>query len=320
MKPRILLTRRWPEEVEAHLRARYEVRIRDPDLPMSATELQQAMGEYDALCPTVTDALTMEVLETEPRRVRLIGNFGVGYQHIDVEACRALGIRVSNTPDILTDATANLAILLMLMVSRRAGEGERLLRGGRWQGWTPTQLRGHELAGRNLGLVGFGRIGRAVAAKAAQAFGLKIAYHARHRDDGEGFAGAHYVGDLDRLVAAADIVSIHCPGGATTRHLIDARRLALMKPGAILINTARGSVVDEAALAAALASGAIAGAGLDVYEQEPIVHPGLLALENVVLLPHLGSATAETRIAMGMRVANNLDAFFSGLELPDAVV
>ena len=260
------------------------------------------------------------MLSAGGRRVRFIGNYGVGYQHIDVDACRALGIRVSNTPDILTDATANLAIALMLMVSRRAGEGERLVRAGRWSGWTPTQLIGCELRGKTLGLLGFGRIGRAVAAKAMQAFGMTIAYHARGRYDGDGFADARYFEDLDRLVEAADMLSIHCPGGAATRHLIDKRRLGLMKPGAILINTARGSVVDEAALATALANGSIAGAGLDVYEDEPIVHPLLVGLENVVLLPHLGSATEETRIAMGMRVAMNLDAFFSGLEPPDAVV
>jgi lactate dehydrogenase-like 2-hydroxyacid dehydrogenase len=320
MSPRILLTRRWPDAVEAHLRARYDVRIRDPDLPMSADELKQAMGDFDALCPTVTDTLDEDVLSAEPRRVRFIGNYGVGYQHIDTEACRALGIRVSNTPDILTDSTANLAITLMLMVSRRAGEGERLLRAGRWSGWTPIQLRGRELRGRTLGLLGFGRIGRAVAAKASQAFGMTIAYHARGRYCGDGFADAFYVEDLDRLVETADVLSIHCPGGVATRHLIDKRRLGLMKPGAILINTARGSVVDEAALAAALANRSIAGAGLDVYEDEPIVHPQLMDLENVVLLPHLGSATEETRIAMGMRVAENLDAFFSGLEPPDVVV
>jgi lactate dehydrogenase-like 2-hydroxyacid dehydrogenase len=320
MIPRILLTRRWPDEVEAHLRDRYDVQVRDPDLPMSTEELTQAMADFDALCPTVTDALDKEVLSAKPRRVRFIGNYGVGYQHIDTDACRSLGIRVSNTPDILTDATANLAITLMLMASRRAGEGERLVRAGRWSGWTPTQLRGCELRGRILGLLGFGRIGQAVAAKAAQAFGMKIAYHARGRYDGDGFADAAYVEDLDRLAEAADVLSIHCPGGAATRHLIDRRRLGLMKPGAILINTARGSVVDEAALADALANGSIAGAGLDVYENEPIVHPRLTSLENVVLLPHLGSATEETRIAMGMRVALNLDAYFSGLEPPDAVV
>jgi lactate dehydrogenase-like 2-hydroxyacid dehydrogenase len=320
MRPRILLTRRWPDAVEAHLQARYDVRIRDPDLAMSADELRQAMGDFDALCPTVTDALDRNVLAAEPRRVRFIGNYGVGHQHIDTDTCRALGIRVANTPDILTDATANLAITLMLMVSRRAGEGERLVRAGRWSGWTPTQLRGRELRGRTLGLVGFGRIGQAVAAKAMQAFGMTIAYHARGRHGGDGFADALHFEDLDRLVAEADILSIHCPGGAATRHLIDRRRLGLMKPGAILINTARGSIVDEAGLAACLSSGSIAGAGLDVYEDEPIVHPQLTALENVVLLPHLGSATAETRIAMGMRVAMNLDAFFSGLEPPDAVV
>jgi len=316
-RPKILLTRRWPEEVEAHLGERYAVTLRDPDVPMSRAELQQAMRDHDALCPTVTDLIDADILDVEGRRVRFIGNYGVGFAHIDTAACRALGIRVSNTPDILTDATANVAITLMLMASRRAGEGERLLRGGQWDGWAPTQLIGSDLEGRLLGIIGFGRIGQAVAAKARAAFGMRIAFHARRQPDDVG--DADYFADLDALVAAADVLSIHVPGGAGTHHLLDHRRLTLMKPGAILINTARGTIVDEAALAEALRDGRIAAAGLDVYEREPMIEPGLVALENVVLLPHLGSATRDTRIAMGMRVARNLDAYFDGRVPPDHV-
>jgi lactate dehydrogenase-like 2-hydroxyacid dehydrogenase len=253
--------------------------------------------------------------------VRLIGNFGVGYNHIDMAAARQAGILVSNTPDVLTETTAELAILLLLMVTRRAGEGERELRAGRWSGWRPTHLMGRSLAGKRLGLVGFGRIAQATARKAHAAFGMQIAYHGRRRATPaiEQETGAEYFASLDALLAVSDVVSLHCPGGAETFHLIDAARLARMQPSAVLINTARGPVVDEAALVAALTAGRIAAAGLDVYEEEPRVHPGLLGLENVVLLPHLGSATEETRTAMGMRVAANLDAFFAGQPLRDPV-
>ncbi|HTU12464.1 MAG TPA: D-glycerate dehydrogenase [Allosphingosinicella sp.] len=318
-RPSILLTRRWPTEVEAHLAERYDVTRRDPDTPMTRDALKQAMRDHDALCPTVTDTIDAEIIGTEGRRARLIGNFGVGHAHIDLAACRAARIRVSNTPDILTDATANIAITLMLMASRRAGEGERLLRAGRWDGWAPTQLIGADLAGRMLGIIGFGRIGQATAAKAHHAFNMRIGFHARSAPEETPSLDARPFMALDELIAAADVLSIHCPGGPATHHLLDRRRLGLMKRGAILINTARGSIVDEAALADALRSGAIAAARLDVYEREPAIHPGLRALENVVLLPHLGSATRDTRIAMGMRVARNLDAFFGGESPPDAV-
>jgi len=320
-RPRILLTRRWTGAVEQHLGARYDVTLNPADVPLTSEQLRAAMCGYDALCPTVTDRIDATVLETPGRRVRLIGNFGVGYNHIDVAAAQRLGIRVSNTPDVLTDTTAELALLLLLMATRRAGEGERELRAGRWSGWRPTHLMGASLAGKRLGLIGFGRIAQATARKAHAAFGMRIAYHGRHRaaPEVESQTGAEFFASVDDLVASSDAVSLHCPGGAETFHLIDAARLARMKPTAVLINTARGPVVDEAALAAALAAGRIAAAGLDVYEQEPRVHPDLLALENVVLLPHLGSATVETRTAMGMRVAANLDAFFAGQPLRDPV-
>jgi lactate dehydrogenase-like 2-hydroxyacid dehydrogenase len=321
-KPRILLTRRWTDEVERYLAERFEVTLNDSDVPMSADALRSAMREHDALCPTVTDRIDDSVLSAEGRHVQLIGNFGVGYNHIDVEAAKRLGIRVSNTPDVLTDTTADLAMLLLLMTTRRAGEGERELRAGRWTGWRPTHLMGQSLSGKLLGLIGFGRIAQATARRAHHAFGMRIAYNGRRRASAavEQETAAEFIDSVDELVATCDVISLHCPGGASTFHLINAERLRLMKRSAVLINTARGPVVDEAALVAALAEGRIAAAGLDVYEDEPRVHPGLLALENAVLLPHLGSATLETRTAMGMRVAQNLEAHFAGMPLRDPVV
>jgi lactate dehydrogenase-like 2-hydroxyacid dehydrogenase len=320
-RPRILLTRRWTRAVEHHLAERYDVSLNDSDVPLTSEQLRLAMRSYDALCPTVTDRIDASVLDVAERRVQLIGNFGVGYNHIDIAAATRHGIRVSNTPDVLTDTTAELAILLLLMATRRAGEGERELRAGRWAGWRPTHMLGSSLAGKCLGLVGFGRIAQATARKAHAAFGMQIAYYGRRAAPPEIAAqtDARFYASLDALVADADVVSLHCPGGPETHHLIDAARLARMKSSAVLINTARGPVVDEAALVAALSQRIIAAAGLDVYEEEPRVHAGLLQLENVVLLPHLGSATMETRTAMGMRVAANLDAFFSGQPLRDPV-
>ena len=320
-RPRILLTRRWTDEVEQHLALRYDVTRNETDQPMTAAQLAAAMREHDALCPTVTDAITAEVIGSAGARVKVIGNFGVGFNHIDLEAARRAGIRVSNTPDVLTDTTADLAILLLLMATRRAGEGERELREGRWTGWRPTHLMGQSLSGKTLGLIGFGRIAQATARRAHAAFGMRIAYNSRRRvaADIEAQCGARLIESVDELLATCDVVSLHCPGGKETHHLIDARRLALMKRTAVLVNTARGPVVDETALVEALSRGQIAAAGLDVYEREPVVHPGLLPLQNVVLLPHLGSATLETRTAMGMRVAQNLDAFFDGQPLRDPV-
>ena len=321
-RPRILLTRRWTQEVEQYLAERYEVTLNHDDVPLSPVALRAAMHEYDAICPTVTDRIDDNVLSAPERRVQLIGNFGVGYNHIDIEAAKRLGIRVSNTPDVLTDATAELCILLLLMATRRAGEGERELRAGGWTGWRPTHMMGQSLHGKTLGLIGFGRIAQATARKAHHAFGMRIAYNGRRRasPEIENETGAEFIDSVDELVAICDVVSLHCPGGPATFHLINAQRLRRMKRQAILLNTARGSVVDEAALVAALAEKRIAAAGLDVYEDEPRVNPALLDLENVVLLPHLGSATVETRTAMGMRVAQNLEAHFAGRPLRDQVV
>jgi lactate dehydrogenase-like 2-hydroxyacid dehydrogenase len=312
-RPKILITRRWPQAVERHLAERYDVTLNEGDVPLAPDALRSALRTQDALCPTVSDRITADVLDGA--RAKLIANYGVGFSHIDIAACERQGIIVTNTPDVLTDATADLARTLMLMVARRAGEGERHLRAGAWTGWRPSHMLGTQLTGKTLGIIGFGRIGQAVARKAHRGFAMNISYHSRteEADQGEAEAGgARYCKDITQLLRESDFVSLHCPGGVATRHLIDEGMLARMKPTAFLINTARGEVVDEAALIAALQQGTIAGAALDVYEHEPRVPEALMKLENVVLLPHLGSATSETRVAMGMRVAHNLDAFFAG--------
>jgi lactate dehydrogenase-like 2-hydroxyacid dehydrogenase len=319
--PRILLTRRWPTAVERHLAERYEVTLNPDDTPLSAAALAEGLASHDVVCPTVTDRITAQILEAATGRRRLLANFGVGVSHIDLAACRRLGVIVSNTPDVLTESTADIAILLMLMVARRAGEGERQVRAGAWPGWAPTALLGSDVTGKTLGVIGFGRIGQTTARKAHRGFGMPILYHSRRRaaPEDEGVLGARYCATVEELLRESDFVSLHCPGGAGTRHLLDAERLALMKPGAFLINTARGEIVAEDALLEALRTDRIAGAGLDVYEHEPHVTAGLIGLANVVLLPHLGSASVETRVAMGMRVAENLECFLANLELPDRV-
>lgn len=315
---RVLVTRRWPEAVEAALSKSFEVTLNASDRPLTQTELAAAMGEYDVLCPTVSDRIDAGVLSGGDR-VKLIANYGVGFDHIDCEAAWARGIAVTNTPGVLTDATADLAMTLILMATRRTGEGERELRAGEWSGWRPTHGMGISLRGKTLGIVGFGRIGRAVAERAQRGFGMRIAYHSRRESDDLLGLEVQYFDDLHALLSASDIVSLHVPGGEATSALIDAKALAAMRPGAFLINTARGSVVDYAAMANALKSGHLAGAGLDVYPDEPTVPPALLGIENVVLLPHLGSATIEAREAMGMRAVANITAFAERRTLPDQV-
>ena len=319
-RPTLLVTRRLPLAVEAVLRERYAVTQREDDRPLSAAELAEGLRTHDAVLCTVTDPLGEEVVATEGRRARILANFGVGVNHIALDATRAAGIVVTNTPDVLTDDTADLAIALMLAVLRRMGEGERELRAGAWSGWRPTHLLGRRLSGKTLGIVGLGRIGRAVARRATLGFGMTVlAWSRSKKRPSEAGAPIERVHRLDHLLERSDVVSIHCPLVPTTRHLIGASQLARMKSTAVLINTARGAIVDEAALVDALEAGRIAGAGLDVYEGEPEVHQGLLGREDVVLLPHLGSATHETREAMGMRAVENLDAFFAGSEPPDRV-
>ncbi|MFT4089601.1 MAG: D-glycerate dehydrogenase [Asticcacaulis sp.] len=319
-KPKILLTRAWPEKAYDYLVANYDVTLKD-GASLSKADLIAAMQDYDALCPTLTDKLDAEILSTPNARVRMIANFGAGFEHIDLEAAKAAGIAVSNTPGALTEATAEIALLLMLMTSRRASEAERGLRSGRWDGWKPTQFLGQSLKGKTLGLVGFGRIAQSTAQKAKAALGVETAYYSRRQASAETEAefGARYVSSLEQLASEADVLSLHTPGGPETKHLINTDLLKRMKPTAIIINTARGSVINEADLAAALKGGVIAAAGLDVYEQEPKIHPDLMPLENAVLLPHLGSATIETRTDMGLRAAYNLDRFFAGEELLDRI-
>ncbi len=320
-KPTVIVTRRWPEPVEQALAEHFQVQLNRDDAPMSADALRAAFGAADAVFPTVTDRIDTRVLSADPLRARFIGNFGVSFNNIDVAAAKARGLVVTNTPEVLTDATADLAMALLLAVARRVGEGERHLRAGAWSGWRPTHMMGTQVTGKTLGIIGFGRIGQAVAQRAHHGFGMRILFHDPFppaREDVDAVA-ATATDSVEALLAEADFVSLHCPATPENRHLINAGRLRAMRPGAFLINTARGDVVDEAALVDALAQGHIAGAGLDVFEAEPRVTPGLLERDDVVLLPHLGSATVETRVAMGMRVLDNARAFFAGDAPPDRV-
>lgn len=320
--PRVIATRRLPPVVEAELAKRFDfVETRNHE-PLGALGLQRALGDADALICTVSDRLTAAVLSTKPRRARLLANFGVGVDHIDLAAARAHGIAVTNTPGVLTDDTADLAITLLLMTLRRTGEGEREVRSGRWTGWHPTHLLGHRASGLRLGIIGLGRIGLATARRAAHGFGMRVVGTSRRRPD-DAVLAAHQVewrDTIDQVLVEVDALSLHVPGGPETAGMIDARRIALMPPGGVLINTARGAVVDTEAMLAALGSGHLSGAGLDVYLDEPTVDPRLLAQDRVVLLPHMGSATREGRHAMGMKVIANLEAFFGGDALPDRVV
>lgn len=321
-RPTVVVTRRLPGEVEEELTRDFEVRLNRDDRPLGPGGLQEALRTSDAVLCTVTDRLTADVLAAEPLRARLLANFGVGFNHIDTSAAKARGLAVSNTPDVLTEATADLAMTLLLMVSRRAGEGERLVRSGDWSGWRPTHMMGAHVSGKTLGLVGMGRIARAVAKRAHAGFGMRVIFQDPYPPSPEEARalGAEPRQKLEQVLEEADFVSLHCPAMPETRHLMNRERLAQMRRSAFLINTARGDVVDEAALVEALSDGTIAGAGLDVYEREPQIAPALLTMENVVLLPHLGSATIETRIAMGRRALENLRLFFSGAPLRDRVV
>ena len=300
----------------------FDARLNPEDRPLSAAELQAALRDADALLTTVTDKVTADVLSVEPRRAGLVANFGVGFNNIDIEAAKARGVSVSNTPDVLTDATADLAMTLLLMTARRAGEGERHLRGGQWTGWRPTHMLGTHVTRKTLGLIGMGRIARAVAQRAHHGFGMKVIFHDPFPPSPEiaRSLGAEPRETLEDVLREADFVSLHCPATPETRHLMNQQRFGLMRSDAFLINTARGDVVDEAALVQALDQKTIAGAGLDVFEKEPQVTQALVAMDNVVLLPHLGSATRETRVAMGMRAFENLQRFFSGQPLRDRVV
>jgi lactate dehydrogenase-like 2-hydroxyacid dehydrogenase len=320
-RPTVVVTRRLPEAVERELLQDFDARLNRDDRPLGPEGLAEALRSADGLLTTVTDKVTAEVLAVEPRRAKIVANFGVGFNNIDVEAAKARGIAVSNTPDVLTDATADLAVTLLLMVARRTGEGERHLRAGQWTGWRPTHMMATHVTGKTLGLVGMGRIARAVARRAHHGFGMKVIYHDPYPPppDVAAALGAEPRAELDDVLREADFVSLHCPATPETRHLMNRERLARMRPDAFLVNTARGDVVDEVALVNALQEKTIAGAGLDVFEREPEVTRALLEMENVVLLPHLGSATRETRVAMGMRALENLRLFFGGKPLRDRV-
>jgi len=326
-KPIVVLTRRLPDEVERAAAEHFDLRRNVDDRPMTVPELQQALREADGIVCTLGDPLK-EALTGGPWRTRILANFGAGTDHIDLETARALGMIVTNTPGALTDATADLAMALILMATRRLGEGEREVRAGEWSGWRPTHLLGNSLQGKTLGIIGFGRIGQATARRARLGFGMNIIYAGRNEvgvprrstttDTTSLALDAKAVG-LAELLGKSDVISLHTPATPDTIGMLGAERLRLMKKGSYLINTSRGSVVDETALIEALKSGHLAGAGLDVYTREPSIPAELLALKNVVALPHLGSATIETRTAMGMRAVVNLGAYFEGRPVLDPV-
>ena len=322
MRPKVFITRKWPESVEAKLKQHYDVKLNEDDHPLSAEELRLALQNYDAVCPTVCDSLPADVLNVDNKRCKILANFGVGYNHIDIATAKQQKLIVTNTPGVLTHSTADIAMTLLLMSARRGAEGDRLVRNKQWQGWSPTHMLSSDVTGATLGLIGFGRIAQAMARKAHHGFNMNIVYFKPSPADEYVVDDLHATrcATMGELLAQADFVSLHCPGNTDTRHLINAHMLKLMKPTAHLINTARGDVIDTIALIESLKHGDIAGAGLDVYEGEPNVPDELLTLDNVSLLPHLGSATLSTRTAMGEKALSNLAAFFAGTPLPDQVI
>jgi lactate dehydrogenase-like 2-hydroxyacid dehydrogenase len=318
-KPRILVTRKLPEAVEVRLIRDYDAVLNEADRLYDAEEIVERAAGCDALLPCPTEKLTASVIGRLPAGIRIIATFSVGYEHIDVAACRARGIVVGNTPGVLTDATADIALLLMLGAARRAHEGERMIRDNGWDSWAPTAMLGIHMSGKRLGIYGMGRIGQAVA-KRARAFDMKIHYNNRSRLAPELEQGAIFHARAEGMLPHCDFLSINAPASPETQGFLDTARIALLPDGAIVVNTARGSLVDDEALIAALKSGKLAAAGLDVFTGEPRIHPGYRALANTFLLPHLGSATIETRNAMGFKALDNLDAFFAGRALPARVV
>jgi len=320
-RPRVIVTRALPESIEGRMAELFDTVANPTDTPMTAEALAAAMADCDVLVPTVTDRIDAALIAAAPDRLRLIANYGAGVGHIDLKAARERGITVTNTPGVLTEDTADMAMALILAVPRRLVEGDELVRAGGWTGWAPTSMRGHRIGGKKLGILGMGRIGQAVAMR-ARAFGLQIHYHNRHRLPQvlEAQLGATWHDTLDSMLEAADILTIHTPHTGSTGGLIDARRLDLLGPSGWLINTARGEIIDNEAMIAALAERRIAGAGLDVYVNEPAVDPRLLDLDNVVLLPHLGSATFEGREDMGIKVMANIRAWSDGHRPPDQIL
>jgi len=316
LTPRLLITRRLPDLVLSRAMTRYDVTLREDTEALSEAGALAALFDYDAVLPTLGDRFTADVFaRANAPRCRILANFGVGYNHIDVAGARAAGITVTNTPGAVTDATADTAMTLMLMTARRAGEGERLVRSGRWTGWQPTQMLGLHVSGKRLGIVGYGRIGQAIARRAHFGFGMVVSFFNRSPVADPGLP-ATQLGTLAEAMAQ-DVVVVAVPGGPATRHLIGAAALSAMLPHGILVNIARGDVIDEAALIAALQARSLGGAGLDVYEREPEVPAALRSLENAVLLPHLGTAALEVREAMGLMALDNLAAFFDGVDPPN---
>ena len=320
-KPIVSVTRKLPEVIETRMMELFDTRLNVTDTPMTGEQIADAMRVSDILVPTVTDTIDADIIGAAGPNMKLIASFGTGVDHIDLNLARDRGITVTNTPGVLTDDTADVAMALILAVPRRIAEGERLARSGAWRGWSPTFMLGHRLGGKRLGIVGMGRIGQAVARR-ARGFGLSIHYHNRQpvHAEIEAELEATYWASLDQMIAHMDIVSMNCPSTPATYHLLSERRLNLLRPHAYVVNTARGGVIDEAALTRLLAAGEIAGAGLDVYENEPAIPPKLVELDNVVLLPHLGSATVEGRIDMGEKVIVNIKTFIDGHTPPDRVI
>jgi glyoxylate reductase len=320
-KPVVVVTRKLPDVVETRMMELFDVRLNLTDEPFSRERMIEAMRSADVLVPTVTDRIDAGIINEADPRLRLIANYGAGVDHIDLRAASARHVVITNTPDVLTEDTADMTMALILAVPRRLTEAERLLRSGRWPGWSPTWLLGNRVSGKRLGIVGMGRIGQAVARR-ARAFNMKIHYHNRRRVhlDIEAELEATYHESLDQMLARMDIITVHCPHTPATYHLLSARRLKLLQPHAFLVNTARGEIIDEIALVKMLRNKELAGAALDVFENEPAVNPKLLQLDNVVLLPHVGSATIEGRIGMGECVIVNIRSFADGHPPPNRVL
>ena len=321
MKPKVVLTRKLPDVTETRMRELFDAELRTQDTPLDPGKLVAAMQDTDVLVPTVTDKLTKDILSKAGDRLKLIASFGTGVDHIDLAAAKARGITVTNTPGVLSEDTADVAMALILSVPRRLVEGDSRARSGNWTGWSPTGMLGHRINGKRLGIIGMGQIGQAIARR-AKGFGMSVHYHNRKAVHPaiEAELEATYWDNLDEMLRRMDIVSVNCPYTEATKGLVSAERLALMPEHAYLVNTARGEIVDEQALAHALETGAIAGAGLDVYADEPSIPEGLRARDNVVLLPHIGSATIEGRHAMGDKVIINIQTFLDGHTPPDRVL
>jgi len=320
-KPLVFVTRRLPDQIQARMMELFDTRLNDADTPLDESELIAAVQSADVFVPTVTDSINRQIIAAAGDRLKLIASFGTGVDHIDVAAATERDIIVTNTPGVLTEDTADMAMALLLAAPRRLTEGDRLVHGGDWQGWAPTSMLGQRIWGKRLGIIGMGRIGQAVARRAL-GFGVSIHYHNRKRvhEEIEEELDATWWESLDQMLAHMDLITIHCPSTPATFHLLSARRLKLIRPTSYIVNTSRGHAIDEAALAALLEQGNIAGAGLDVYENEPAINSKLLKLDNVVLLPHMSSATLEGRLDMGEKVLVNIQTWADGHVPPDRVI